>query len=181
MYLNFPISVKNSKGIILFFATLISLLLATFSIFYLTKKEKDLSRIREANIALLDETIVYSNYSTVDWNKIDTLYYRPYNCDWENTIKNLTLPRDFPNSEACRGWHLLQNAKQDFHIKATRARINSTPEIKRALLAIEASFDSVFVHFISDDYYARAFIDKYNPTMSNAFSNLELKIQTEVK
>jgi len=148
---------------------------------YLNKKERESNRIKESIISLLDNTVQYADYSTIDWKKIDTLYIRPYNCDWEFTFENLVLDKNFPSSELCKKWHLLQNAKKDFHIKATRARTISTVETRKAILNVESSFDSVFLNFTKDIYYMRSFIDNYNPIMSKAFNDLELKIQSELK
>ena len=43
----------------------------------------------------LDELKQFYNCSTVDWAKLDTLYYRPYNCDWPDEIGARIHP-DFP-------------------------------------------------------------------------------------
>lgn len=52
--------------------------------------------------------------STVDWALIDTLYYRPYNCDWPDEIGAQIHP-DFPPEYSARYWHRLQNAKTYLH------------------------------------------------------------------
>ncbi|WP_422091605.1 hypothetical protein [Tenacibaculum ovolyticum] len=147
----------------------------------LNNKARETNRIKESIISLLDNTVKYADYSTVDWKKIDTLYIRPYNCDWEFTFEKLVLDKDFPTSQACKEWHLLQNAKKDFHIKATKARTISTLETRKAILNVESSFDSVFSNYTKDAYYMRSFIGNYNPIMSKAFNDLELKIQSELK
>ena len=58
----------------------------------------------------LDELKQFYNCSTVDWAKLDTLYYRPYNCDWPDEIGARIHP-DFPPEYAAKYWLRLQNAK----------------------------------------------------------------------
>ena len=62
------------------------------------------------------ETVLqnFYNCSTVDWALIDTLYYRPYNCDWPDEIGAQIHP-DFPPEYSARYWHRLQNAKTYLH------------------------------------------------------------------
>ena len=37
----------------------------------------------------------FYSYSTVDWAKLDTLYYRPYNCDWpDEDCYEETMPQE---------------------------------------------------------------------------------------
>lgn len=69
--------------------------------------------------------------------------------------------------------------KEYFHLKTAAARTINHSEPLIALLNAESSFDSVFYYFTKDEFYMRAFIDKYNPIMSKAFDDLELKIKKE--
>ena len=36
-----------------------------------------------------NELARFYNYSAVDWCLIDTLYYRPYNCDWPEGMEKI--------------------------------------------------------------------------------------------
>jgi hypothetical protein len=91
-----------------------------------SKKKAESPNEENSIVSLLVETIQYADYSTVDWMKVDSLFYRPYNFDWETSFPKLILAEEFPSEIACEKWHLLQNAKKDFHLKAAAARtINS--------------------------------------------------------
>ena len=39
-----------------------------------------------------NELAIFYDCSTVDWALIDTLYYRPYNCDWSEEIGHRIHP-----------------------------------------------------------------------------------------
>ena len=163
------------------YIVLIFLAISLSSIFLSCKEtKKDESRTEvDSIVSSLAQTLQYADYSTVDWLKVDSLFYRPYNCDWETAFPNFNLAEDFPNDLACEKWHLLQNAKKDFHLKTAVARTINNNETRIALLNVEFAFDSVFYYFTKDEFYMRAFIDNYNPIMSKAFDDLELKIKKE--
>lgn len=140
-------------------------------------KKEALSTEGDTIVSFIAETIQYSDYSTVDWQKVDSLFYRPNQCDWETTFPNLHLAEDFPSEAACEKWHLLQNAKKDFHMKAAAARTINNLATRDALLKVESAFDSVFYYFTKDDFYMRSFVDNYNMIMPKAFDDFEVNIK----
>ena len=106
----------------------------------------------------------FYNYSTVDWALIDTLYYRPYNCDWPEEIEAQMHP-DFPSEEACTYWHLLQNAKTYMHQQTLPLQSGASDAFLQQLGHTEATLDSVFVRIVSQEYYMRLFVDCYEELM----------------
>lgn len=98
----------------------------------------------------------YYNYSIVDWERLDTLYYRPYAADWSEDIGRRIYP-DFPQEIAAEYWHSLQNAKTDFHQHSLPLRATSSPAVGEALDRAEAAFDTVFVRCVEQEYYMRLF------------------------
>jgi hypothetical protein len=161
---------------------ILSLLSISFCTLFLGCKEsqKPVSTLgAESIVSSLAQTIQYADYSTVDWLEVDSMFYRPYQCDWETTFPKLNLTEDFPNQVACEKWHLLQNAKKDFHLKTAVARTINNEETRLALLHVESAFDSVFYYFTKDEFYMRSFIDHYNPIMSKAFDDLTITINKE--
>ena len=106
----------------------------------------------------------FYNYSTVDWALIDTLYYRPYNCDWPEEIETQMHP-DFPSEEACTYWHLLQNAQTYMHQQTLPLRSGASDAFLEQLSRTEATLDSVFVRIVSQEYYMRLFVDCYEELM----------------
>ena len=104
----------------------------------------------------------FYNYSTVDWCRIDTLYYRPYNCDWPDEI---AVNHDFSLEDATRYWHRLQNAKTYLHQQTLPLRIGASDAFIEQLNHTEAALDSVFVNLITQEFYLRAFVDCYQEIM----------------
>ena len=113
----------------------------------------------------------YSDYSTVDWDDLDDKYYRPNTADWPAEVDSLIV-NDFPMEIACRYWHLLQNARTDFHQKSLSLRVNASKNVVAALNNTEAMFDTVFVRCISQEYYMRLFPEVYNDVMKVAIDKL---------
>ena len=106
------------------------------------------------------ELMNFYDYSTVDWAMLDTLYYRPYNCDWSEEIGKQILP-DFPMEKSSLYWHRLQNAKTYLHQKTLPLRIGASNDFLIQLNRTEAALDSVFVRMVSQEYYMRLFVDCY--------------------
>ena len=106
----------------------------------------------------------FYKYSTVDWARIDTLYYRPYNCDWSEDIGAQIAP-DFPMEYTSKYWHRLQNAKTYLHQQTLPLRIGASDEFIKQLNHTESALDSVFVRIASQEYYMRIFVDCYEEIM----------------
>jgi hypothetical protein len=106
----------------------------------------------------------FYSYSTVDWALIDTIYYRPYNCDWPDQIEEQML-HDFPKEYSAKYWHLLQNAKKYFHQQTLPLRSGASKEFIDQLNYTESAFDSVFVAIVCQEYYLRLFVDCYEEIM----------------
>jgi len=106
----------------------------------------------------------FYNYSTVDWARIDTLYYRPYNCDWSEEIGAQIAP-DFPIEYTSKYWHRLQNAKTYLHQQTLPLRIGASDAFIEQLNRTESVLDSVFVHIVSQEFYMRLFVDCYEEIM----------------
>lgn len=106
----------------------------------------------------------FYNYSTIDWALIDTLYYRPYNCDWSEEI-GAQIASDFPLEYTSKYWHRLQNAKTYLHQQALPLRIGASDEFIKQLNHTESAFDTVFVRIVSQEYYMRIFVDCYQEIM----------------
>lgn len=102
--------------------------------------------------------------STVDWGRLDTLYYRPYNCDWPDEIGAQIHP-DFPPEYAAKYWHRLQNAKTYLHQQTLPLRCDASEAFMAQLNHTESALDSVFVHIVSQEYYMRLFVDCYEEIM----------------
>ena len=113
----------------------------------------------------------YSDYSTVDWDDLDDKYYRPNTADWPAEVDSLIV-NDFPMEIACRYWHLLQNARTDFHQKSLSLRVEAPKEMADALDKTEAMFDTVFVRCVSQKYYMRLFPEVYNDVMKEAIDKI---------
>lgn len=106
----------------------------------------------------------FYNYSTVDWCRLDTLYYRPYNCDWPEEMEARMCP-DFPSEYACKYWHRLQNAKTYLHQQTLPLRSGASDAFLEQLNRTESALDSVFVRIVSQEYYMRLFVDCYEELM----------------
>ena len=106
----------------------------------------------------------FYNYSTVDWALIDTLYYRPYNCDLSEEI-GAQIASDFPMEYTSKYWHRLQNAKTYLHQQTLPLRIGASDAFIEQLNRTESALDSVFVRIVSQEYYMRIFVDCYEEIM----------------
>ena len=120
----------------------------------------------------------YSDYSTVDWGDLGDKYYRPNTADWSAEADSLIV-EEFPMEIACEYWHLLQNARTDFHQKSLPLRAKASKNIVVALDNTEAMFDTVFVRCVSQEYYMRLFPEMYNETMKPAMDELVEKLNND--
>ena len=117
----------------------------------------------------------YSDYSTVTWPDLSEKYYRPNTGDWDS-VTNERIIKDFPIGIATGFWHLLQNARTDFHQKSLPLRAEASENIITALDRTEAMFDTVFVRCVSQEYYMRLFPEMYNETMKPAIDELVIEL-----
>lgn len=122
--------------------------------------KKEQSCIDKAKIELGN----FYNFSTVDWSLIDTLYYRPYNCDWSEKIGHRIHP-GFPLEYATLYWNRIQNAKTYLHQQTLPLRSGASAECIKQLECAESALDSVFVAIVSQEYYMRIFVDCYEEVM----------------
>ena len=122
----------------------------------------------------------YSDYSTVDWDFLGDKFYRPDTADWPAEVDSLII-EGFPMEIACEYWHLLQNARTDFHQKSLPLRENASENIVATLNNTEAMFDTVFVRCVSQEYYMRLFAEMYNETMKPALTELAEKLNNNNK
>lgn len=113
----------------------------------------------------------YYDYSTVNWERIDTLFYRPNEANWSESIQ-ARIRKGFPPEIAAEYWHCLQNAKTDFHQQSMPVRLIVSNRGRDVLDQIETMFDSVFVRCVEQEYYMRLFPDMYNEVMQPAMDNL---------
>ena len=102
--------------------------------------------------------------STVDWCKIDTAYYPSYPMEWAEKYESYKVA-DFPQEIACEYGLRLKNAKTYFHQQTLPLRAGGTHPFCQQLDKVEATFDSIYVKIISQDYYMRLFIDVYEEEM----------------
>lgn len=117
------------------------------------------------------EISCYSDYSTVTWSDLSEKHYRPNTGDWGEDIEKC-ICAGFPLEIASHFWHLLQNARTDFHQKSLPLRANASENIIKALDRTEAMFDTVFVRCVSQEYYMRLFPEMYNEVMTPAIDEL---------
>lgn len=113
----------------------------------------------------------YSDYSTVDWCKLGDKYYRPNTADWPAEVDSLII-EEFPMEIACGYWHILQNARTDFHLKSLPLRTKASKNEIEALDKVEMMFDTVFVRCVSQEYYMRLLPEMYNEVMKPAIDEL---------
>ena len=113
----------------------------------------------------------YSDYSTVTWSDLSEKHYRPNTGDWGEDIEKCTCA-GFPLEITSHFWHLLQNARTDFHQKSLPLRAKASENIIKALDRTEAMFDTVFVRCVSQEYYMRLFPEMYNEVMTPAIDEL---------
>ena len=123
----------------------------------------------------VNEITCYSDFSTVDWSELSEKYYRPNTADWDSAT-NERIIKDFPSEVAAELWHLLQNARTDFHQKSLPLRAEASNSVIRALDKTEAMFDTVFVKCVSQEYYMRLFPEMYNETMNPAIDELVIDL-----
>jgi|GEM_PF-2756515 len=172
--------------------SLIAILLSSFLTYQFTRNQEAENRIYYSNVEslklVIKNTLKYANYSIVNWVEIENKYYRPYNCDWaeynyfqQAGIDELMKQNNFPSGVACIYYNRLQNAKTDFRLATTEARIMGSENISKAIINIENGFDEVFVKITSDSYYLRSFVDNYNEIMEVKFDTLEKAIQHEIR
>ena len=128
-------------------------------------------------IAFVKDIDCYSDFSTVDWDSLRDKYYRPNTADWPAEVDSM-IYEDFPMEIACEYWHLLQNARTDFHQKSLPLRVEASKEMVDALDNTEAMFDTLFVRCVSQEYYMRLFPEMYNKTMKPAIDKLVIKINS---
>ena len=106
----------------------------------------------------------FYNFSTVDWDLIDSLYYRPYDCDWPDGMEQ-QFNEGFPFELIPMYWHMLQNAKTYLHQQTLLLRIGASDEFIAQLNRTESALDSVFVGMVTDVFYSRSFVDNYEEIM----------------
>ena len=111
-----------------------------------------------------NELARFYNYSTVDWDYIDSLYYRPYNCDWPDEYGALFDP-EFPFELIPMYWHMLQNARTYLHQQTLPLRIGASEVFIEQLNYTESCLDSVFVRMVTQPYYMRNDVDSYQEIM----------------
>ena len=129
-----------------------------------------LTACHDAKREAIQQIACYANYSTVDWERLSEMY-RPNNGDWSEDI-GAHFIKDFPREIAVNYWHLLQNARIDFHQKMLHLRVGASATTLRRLDETEAMFDTIFVRCISQEYYMRLLPDVYNEVMPHAIDAL---------
>ncbi len=120
----------------------------------------------------------YYDYSSVDWRELCAKYYRPNTADWSPEVDSLII-NEFPMEYACEYWHILQNARTDFHQKSLSLRAEASEAVVDALDKAEAMFDTVFVKCVSQEYYLRLFPEMYNETMKPAIDRVVTEINRQ--
>ena len=130
---------------------------------------------QDATTEFVKEIRCYSDYSSVAWSDLSERYYRPNAGDWDPEM-NKQIIKDFPIEISAEIWHLLQNARTDFHQKSLPLRAEASENIIKALDRTEAMFDTVFVRCVSQEYYMRLFPEMYNETMKPAIDELVIKL-----
>ena len=128
--------------------------------------------------AFVKDIDCYSDFSTVDWDSLRDKYYRPNTADWPAEVDSM-IYEDFPIEISAEIWHLLQNARTDFHQKSLPLRAKASKNIVVALDNTEAMFDTVFVRCVSQEYYMRLFPEMYNETMKPALDELVEKLNDD--
>ena len=130
---------------------------------------------QDTTTEFVKEISCYSDYSTVAWSDLSERYYRPNMGDWDREM-NKQIIKDFPIEISAEIWHLLQNARTDFHQKSLPLRAEASENIIKALDRTEAMFDTVFVRCVSQEYYMRLFPEMYNETMKPAIDELVIEL-----
>ena len=132
---------------------------------------------QDTTTEFIKEIRCYSDYSTVAWSDLSEKYYRPNAGDWDSEM-NKRIIKNFPTEISAEVWHLLQNARTDFHQKSLPLRAKASKNIVVALDNTEAMFDTVFVRCVSQEYYMRLFPEMYNETMKPAIDKLVIEINS---
>lgn len=117
----------------------------------------------------------FSNYSTVEWSELREKYYRPNAADWGEEVEQ-RFHNEFPREIAAEWWHLLQNARTDFHQASLPYRATNPEEVISAIERTEALFDTVFVRCVEQEYYMRLFPEVYNEVMGPGVDSLIAEI-----
>ena len=133
---------------------------------------------QDTTTEFIKEIRCYSDYSTVAWSDLSEKYYRPNAGDWDSEM-NKRIIKNFPTEISAEIWHLLQNARTDFHQKSLPLRAKASKNIVVALDNTEAMFDTVFVRCVSQEYYMRLFPEMYNETMKPALDELVEKLNDD--
>lgn len=133
---------------------------------------------QDSTTEFVKEIRCYSDYSSVAWSDLSEKYYRPNAGDWDPEI-NKHIIKDFPIEISAEIWHLLQNARTDFHQKSLPLRAEASKNIVIAIDNTEAMFDTVFVRCVSQEYYMRLFPEMYNETMKPALDELVEKLNDD--
>lgn len=130
---------------------------------------------QDTTTEFVKEIRCYSDYSTVAWSDLSKKYYRPNAGDWGLEM-NKRIIKDFPREVSIEIWHLLQNARTDFHQKSLSFRAKASKNAIRTLDCTEAMFDTVFVRCVSQEYYMRLFPEMYNEIMKPAIDELVIEL-----
>ena len=130
---------------------------------------------QDTTTEFIKEIRCYSDYSTVAWSDLSEKYYRPNAGDWDSEM-NKRIIKNFPTEISAEIWHLLQNARTDFHQKSLPLRTKASKNIVVAIDNTEAMFDTVFVRCVSQEYYMRLFPEMYNETMKPVIDELVKKL-----
>ena len=126
---------------------------------------------QNAATEFVEKICCYSDYSTVDWSELSEKYYRPNTADWGVEVDE-KIVEGFPMEIATNFWHILQNARTDFHQKSLPLRAEATEKQVKALDKVEAAFDTVFVWCVSQEYYMRLLPEMYNEVMASTIDEL---------
>lgn len=129
-----------------------------------------LTACHDSKRKVVEQIAGYANYSTINWGELSEMY-RPYCADWSEEIE-ARFCEGFPRDVAASYWHLLQNARTDFHRKSLPLRVGASADAVERIVETEALFDTVFVRCISQEYYMRLLPDAYNEVMPHALDAL---------
>lgn len=120
----------------------------------------------------------YSYYYMVDWEDLGDKFYRPNTADWPPEIDTL-INRKAPLETTCEFWHLMQNARTDFHQKSSPLRSVASKSVVEAIDNTEAMFDTIFVRCCTQEYYMRILPNVYDEVMRPAIDELVEKINAD--
>ena len=135
---------------------------------------------RNITAEFIEEISSYSDFSTVDWSELSDKYYHSNVADWDS-VTNKHIINGFPKEIAAELWHLLQNARADFHQKSLPLRAVASENVINAINRTETMFDIVFVRCVSLEYYMRLFPEIYNETMNPAIDELVCELANNLK